>query len=569
MESEEYFLTESKDVDRRRFLKYTGAFVAGAIVAGAGVAAYDATKPIAAQTQTVTETLTARETVTVGQTVAPPPAAGKIPLPKDLLKADWIKYARIPEDYVIKGDWSATVDWSAIKKQWGGTTITMACEGVDIAAPEMFRPYFEDLSGMKVELLGIPTDVFHEKLMAEFVAKTGRYDMAELFVDWGASYMPYMNDLAPMCRKYGVRLEDYHPVFRMLATTPEGKVLGLPEDADFHVLHYRGKCFKKAGLDPLTPPKTWDEVVQYCDKMKPALAADKIYPFCQLSGKGFWSYWQWFYYATMYGLDLLKPGTWEPHLNSDAGVNALKLYKKLFDYCPPGDIDWGYPDVREQWLSGNVAMFDLWQCVGRQAYDPAESKISPMTDPTEQLYHATVPAGPARWAPAWTWTTTVYGIPLASDTPEAAFLWAAFLSSAQSAFLLGAAGTGVEAGHAVALSDPVVWRSQPSYYPEWYQLPHAWTNLAIMETFELEEAAGAEIYNYLAGVESDPKKALDRANKKWEDILRDAYISKNAPPPLPLDLAARAKQLGITMPMPDQDIGPGALPPRRTECLPG
>ena len=38
------------------------------------------------------------------------------------------------------------------------------------------------------------------------------------------------------------------------------------------VLFWNKKMFKAAGLDPETPPKTWDELLEFCEKIKPTLS---------------------------------------------------------------------------------------------------------------------------------------------------------------------------------------------------------------------------------------------------------------------------------------------------------
>ncbi len=49
-------------------------------------------------------------------------------------------------------------------------------------------------------------------------------------------------------------------------TTPEGKMLSMPFNSSTPVLYYNVEAFKKAGLDPDKPPKTWPEVAEYARK---------------------------------------------------------------------------------------------------------------------------------------------------------------------------------------------------------------------------------------------------------------------------------------------------------------
>lgn len=50
-------------------------------------------------------------------------------------------------------------------------------------------------------------------------------------------------------------------------TAPDGKMLSMPFNSSTPVLYYNLEAFKKAGLDPDKPPKTWPEVAEYSRKL--------------------------------------------------------------------------------------------------------------------------------------------------------------------------------------------------------------------------------------------------------------------------------------------------------------
>ncbi|MEM3713646.1 MAG: extracellular solute-binding protein, partial [Nitrososphaeria archaeon] len=296
------------------------------------------------------------------------------------------------------------------------------------------------------------------------------------------------------------------------------------------------------------PPETYLEILEYCEKMFDKAKADGVYPWCVLCGKDFWAMWYLYQIALMYGGELFKPNSWEPTINTEPWLIALKIYKKLLEYSPPGALHFYYGDAREVWLGGKIVMFHLWQCVGRQAYDPELSVISPLKNPEEKLGHAPMPAG-THFRPGFVWTTTVMGIPKTSVVQELGFLWSVFLTSGESMFILGAAGTGVEAGQTYVLDNPTVWRAQPSYRPEWLQLAYAWTNICIPETYDIEIAVGESVYPYLEGTETDPQKCLDKAQERVTKILSDAgYFKPGVPPPPVLNVMAWSQQNNVELP---------------------
>jgi len=59
----------------------------------------------------------------------------------------------------------------------------------------------------------------------------------------------------------------YLPTVTGYYTTSEGKMLSMPFNSSTPVLYYNKEAFKKAGLDPNKPPKTWPEVADYARKL--------------------------------------------------------------------------------------------------------------------------------------------------------------------------------------------------------------------------------------------------------------------------------------------------------------
>jgi sn-glycerol 3-phosphate transport system substrate-binding protein len=59
----------------------------------------------------------------------------------------------------------------------------------------------------------------------------------------------------------------YLPTVTGYYTTTDGKMLSMPFNSSTPVLYYNKDAFKKAGLDPDKPPKTWPEVAQYAKKL--------------------------------------------------------------------------------------------------------------------------------------------------------------------------------------------------------------------------------------------------------------------------------------------------------------
>jgi sn-glycerol 3-phosphate transport system substrate-binding protein len=64
--------------------------------------------------------------------------------------------------------------------------------------------------------------------------------------------------------------KSYMPAVTSYYSDTQGRMLSMPFNSSTPVFLYNKDAFKKAGLDPNKPPKTWDEVEQYALKLKDA-----------------------------------------------------------------------------------------------------------------------------------------------------------------------------------------------------------------------------------------------------------------------------------------------------------
>jgi sn-glycerol 3-phosphate transport system substrate-binding protein len=62
----------------------------------------------------------------------------------------------------------------------------------------------------------------------------------------------------------------YLPTVTSYYSTADGKMLSLPFNSSTAILYYNKDAFKKAGLDPETPPKTWPEMFTAAKKIQAA-----------------------------------------------------------------------------------------------------------------------------------------------------------------------------------------------------------------------------------------------------------------------------------------------------------
>lgn len=147
----------------------------------------------------------------------------------------------------------------------------------------------------------------------------------------------------------------------------DGKIYGVPFQRSTPVLYYNKKAFKEAGLDPDTPPKTWDEMIEMGKKLVKKDANGNVtrwgtrIPTLGLGG------------AWLYGGLVISNGS---QLSADNGVDvaidtpealgALKFLTRLSEegVMAPGGISWG--DTPKAFVEENAAT--IWTSTGNLAF---------------------------------------------------------------------------------------------------------------------------------------------------------------------------------------------------------
>lgn len=118
---------------------------------------------------------------------------------------------------------------------------------------------------IKIQIEGIPWAAYFDKLFTSIAAGSGPdvfqapTGLAEQFIRSG-NIVP-LKALSPSEVQ-----EDFLPwtVERLIS---DDKIWGLPTDIQSIVLFYNTRLFKEAGLDPDRAPASWEELVQYGQKL--------------------------------------------------------------------------------------------------------------------------------------------------------------------------------------------------------------------------------------------------------------------------------------------------------------
>ena len=140
----------------------------------------------------------------------------------------------------------------------------------------------------------------------------------------------------------------------LYASKIDGVLYHVPADMYGFVMYYRKDIFEQAGLDPKTPPATWDELLAACKQIKEKTNVDPL----GIPGKaGLESCHEFFaeYITQATGLQMLDENN-QMTFNNEKGLFALEYIKKLMEYANPSVTDYGRGDVRALFKSGKIAI---------------------------------------------------------------------------------------------------------------------------------------------------------------------------------------------------------------------
>lgn len=137
----------------------------------------------------------------------------------------------------------------------------------------------------------------------------------------------------------------------------EDKTWGIPFQRSTIVAYYNKDQFRAAGLDPESPPATWDELIS----MGKALTNDDTYGL-MIPSTGY-PYWMFQALAIQNGKEVMSNDGLTTYFDDDAVVDTLEFWQSLSQehgIMPTGTVEWG--TLRQAFLEGQTAM--MWHSTG-------------------------------------------------------------------------------------------------------------------------------------------------------------------------------------------------------------
>jgi multiple sugar transport system substrate-binding protein len=426
-------------------------------------------------------------------------------------------------------------------KKYSGAEITIIWEaGLQSLDPLNFSgPKWEELTGIKVKVIEVPSAEMFTKILQEHRAGTGAYDALNVVPSWmpDLAKAGALEVLDPYVDKYGFReeLQNIAPTYRDNQMLVDGKIYGFPDDGDLFILYYRKDLFEdsanqaefkaKHGYD-LGPPQTWQqyaEIGQFLtDKYAP-----KTYGAGQFRQP---AYGQLLFQERfrVEGGKFFDPETMKATVNSDIGVKVMDGMRADNKFMPPGVETWGFVEALSAFLSGDIAMTISWPPFGRWAagYGVEDEALSwvPKSKIADKVGYALPPGGTPQLALGFS-----LSVSSSSKNKEAAYLFIQWLNSEEVSIQR------VQLPY--ALRDPFreTHFVDKEYLSRWPDAKHylatlrkgadtGLLDLSILQVDKYEEVLRQATTRLWAG--EDTKQILDDLAGQWDALTKKIGVDK-------------------------------------------
>ncbi len=245
---------------------------------------------------------------------------------------------------------------------------------------------------------------------------------------WGSRGV--LSSLNDYIERDSLSFEDNFEAF-VKDVTWEGNIYAMPMGTDDRELGWNVDLFEAVGLDPSKAPETWDDMLEYAEKL--TLYDDKG----DLKQVGFFRRYADGMYSWMWaaGARIMSDDKRKVLINQPRNVETLEWFTELLDACGGAELsaamastyETGTPD--DPFGTGKYAMAILgsWEVNAAARFWPKDMSWNSGRTPTPE------PGMPRiTWAGGWTWV-----IPRGVDNPEGAWEVIKWLVSEES-YMAGA-----------------------------------------------------------------------------------------------------------------------------------
>ncbi len=267
-----------------------------------------------------------------------------------------------------------------VSKPFAGTTLKLATESTppSNAINSQLKPYFEQASGMTVEIEVLPLEQVLQKMTLDIASQLGTYDLYYIDQSWAASVSRDVFDpreqLAdkPDLAMPDYNIDDFLPALVDGIAKYEDRWVGVPYDIPIFIMMYRKDIYEEMGFKA---PTSLDEYLTQARAITKAKGPDMYGATGQMKSGHYslecdWTAWLWGHGGSIFNADEKFTG------NDERGLEAMAYWDELYKTMPPGVTGWTWDGQGQSVAQGVAATMMSWGEFFPYFDDPSATKVS-------------------------------------------------------------------------------------------------------------------------------------------------------------------------------------------------
>ncbi|WP_114391447.1 ABC transporter substrate-binding protein [Notoacmeibacter marinus] len=267
-----------------------------------------------------------------------------------------------------------------VSKPFAGTTLRLATESTppSNAINSQLKKYFEEASGMTVEIEVLPLEQVLQKLTLDIASQLGTYDLYYIDQSWAASVSRDVFDpREQMAEKPDLAMPDYNmddflPALVDGIAKYEDRWVGVPYDIPIFIMQYRKDIYDKMGFKA---PETLEEYYEQAKAITEEMGPNMFGSTGQMKSGHYslecdWTAWLWGHGGSIFTPDRKFSG------NDEAGLAAMEYWDRLKTTMPPGVTGWTWDGQGQSVAQGVAATMMSWGEFFPYFDDPNATKVS-------------------------------------------------------------------------------------------------------------------------------------------------------------------------------------------------
>lgn len=241
---------------------------------------------------------------------------------------------------------------------------------------------FEGKTGVKVTVVNVGWGEAYSLFQRQVVAGEAP-DLVMLQGPWANEYMN-LGALAPVDDYVSEEvLNNFIETGFAPVSGDDGKLYGIPWDGSIWGFFYRKDLFEEAGLDPEQPPKNWDELLEYAEKLTDDGQYGLVFPATGWEPDDYFLPFMW-----QAGNEVVEfeGETWKSVIADESGLEAAQYVYDLVNkhkVVPKSITGMDWEAVANQFISGKAAMMfnGMWATGSLEGNQEIEGKWATALSP--------------------------------------------------------------------------------------------------------------------------------------------------------------------------------------------